>query len=42
MSFNEWKYVKVKDIAEIIFSGGTPSTQKAELEVNLFIILKKR
>ncbi|MBX9184563.1 restriction endonuclease subunit S [Clostridium sp. K04] len=30
MSFNEWKYVKVKDIAEIIFSGGTPSTQKAE------------
>lgn len=30
MSFNEWKCVKVKDIAEIIFSGGTPSTQKEE------------
>lgn len=30
MSSNEWKYVKVKDIAEIIFSGGTPSTKKAE------------
>ena len=28
MSFNEWKCVKVKDIAEIIFSGGTPSTKK--------------
>ncbi|CUO16963.1 MAG: restriction endonuclease subunit S [Clostridium sp.] len=30
MSFNEWKCVKVKDIAEIIFSGGTPSTKKEE------------
>lgn len=30
MSFSVWKNVKIKDVAETIFSGGTPSTKKEE------------